>query len=133
MNVIQDGWSDKYKQVHKVLQPYFACRDQLVVQDGVILRGDQIVVPEKLRQRLIDQAHGGHPGSDRTTRRLKDIVFWPTLAQDVAKVLSACSICNTLASHQQKEPMIVPPVPDLPWTHLGADLFEWRAITTLCV
>ena len=126
MQVIQDGWPDKFKQVDKCIQPYFACRDMLVVQDGIILRGEQIVVPVKLRACLIEQAHGGHPGADRTTRRLKDAVYWPSLSQDVSKVVSACSICNSLTSHQQKEPMIVPPVPDLPWSHIGADLFEWR-------
>ncbi len=126
IQVIEQGWPDKFKRVHVNLRPFFAYRNELVVQNGVVLRGHQVVIPASLRLEFIEKAHSGHPGADRTTKRLKDVVFWPGIAEDVTKKVSQCSTCNSLSAHQQKEPMIVPPVPDLPWTNLGADIFQWH-------
>ena len=126
MKMIKQGWPDKYKSVPLCLQPFFAVRDELSIQDGIVLKGTKVVIPESLQPRLIQQGHKGHPGIPRTTQRLKDIVFWPTIALDVEDALKKCATCNSMSSHQAKQSMIVPPVPDLPWTDISADIMEWN-------
>ena len=42
------------------LQAYKQVFSELVVVDGMVVRGDRIVVPETLRQRMIEIAHEGH-------------------------------------------------------------------------
>ena len=124
--MINNGWPDKSKSIPHLIQPYFAVRDELSVQDGIVLKGNKVVIPSSQRARLIQQGHRGHPGIPRTTERLRDIAFWPSLADDVEEALKTCATCHSLASHQPKESMIVPPVPDLPWTYISADVFEWN-------
>ncbi|GFO25993.1 retrovirus-related pol polyprotein from [Plakobranchus ocellatus] len=50
MNELKDtiirGWPDHKDGVPSAVLPYFSYRDELTVQDGIILRGDRIVIPQ---------------------------------------------------------------------------------------
>ena len=50
------------KVVKSVTQPYRQVFHELSIADGIVLRGDRIVVPEKLRHRMAEIAHEGHQG-----------------------------------------------------------------------
>lgn len=55
---IHQGWMDA-KAAN--LQEYKHVFSELAIVDGIVVRGDRIVVPSKLRQRMIEIAHEGHP------------------------------------------------------------------------
>ena len=40
--------------------------EKLAVVDGLALRGERIVVPQELRERMVKFAHEGHQGTLRT-------------------------------------------------------------------
>lgn len=48
------------------MQEYKQVSHELRVVGGTVLRGDRIVIPAKLRQRMIEIAHEGHQGRVRT-------------------------------------------------------------------
>ena len=48
-DVILRGWPIERSQVPAQITPYFSMRDELSLQDGVIFRGERIVVPASLR------------------------------------------------------------------------------------
>ena len=54
--------------------------------DGLILRGDQIVVPTALRRIMIDRAHEGHLGLVKT------------MAKDLEKAVLRCDVCAHLGT-----------------------------------
>ena len=43
-------------------QPYLRRREELSLQDGCILRGNRVMVPEVACQRILEELHEGHPG-----------------------------------------------------------------------
>ena len=43
--------------------PYFYIRDELVVQDGLILKGDRLVVPKALRKHMMEETAWQPPKS----------------------------------------------------------------------
>lgn len=67
---IPQNWPSRVKDVSSALKPYFKCRDELSIEDGVVYRGERIVVPCSLRTRVIAFAHESHPGIVRTKQRL---------------------------------------------------------------
>ena len=125
------GWPVRDGGVSPEIRPYFSFRDELIPEDGVILKGDKIVVPTSLQQDYAQQVHRGHIGLEATKRRAKDIMFWPTMNRDIEKLVEQCGICNSLKHHQQREPLMPYPVPNRPWAIVGTDLFEWRSHTYL--
>lgn len=62
---IQAGWPDTKDEVPHSIQGYFHFRDELSAQDGLVLKGERLVVPKSLReeikQRLL-QCHLGIQG-----------------------------------------------------------------------
>ena len=65
---IRQGWIDA--RVDN-LQAYKHIFSELAVVDGIVVRGARIVVPEILRQRMIEIAHEGHQGQVRTKQLLR--------------------------------------------------------------
>ena len=101
------------------------------MDDGVILKGLRVVVPQTLRKEYLRQLHKGHPGIDATKRRARKTVCWPSLMLDIDSDVASCQPCNSARSHQQKEPLLIHPVPYLPWFYVSADIFDWSGLRYL--
>jgi transposase InsO family protein len=52
--------------------------------------------------------------------------------QEITNYIEQCEICNTFASQQQKEPLIVHDVPQRPWEKIGSDIFTVDQKDYLC-
>ena len=61
---IANGWPSKLKSVTPDVKVYFPIRDELIVDNGVILTGPRVVVPNSLPKEYIQLLHKGHPGTD---------------------------------------------------------------------
>ena len=128
---ITEGWPSKVKSIPSEIRPYFLMKDELIVDTGIIMKGLRVVVPQTLRKEYIEQLHKGHPGADATKRRPRDIVYWPSMTLDIDSAIATCHPCNSTNAHQQKEPLLIHPVPDLPWSFVSADIFDWNGMQYL--
>ena len=126
-HVIVNGWPKQYKKVPKLIQDYYAFREELVIQDELIVKGQRIVVPVKLQSEYLQELHQGHSGVEATKARARETVYWPQIAEDIAKKVSSCSPCNELKHKQQKEPMTNYEVPEVPYELVATDLFEFQS------
>ncbi len=133
-SVILHGWPDKPNSVPLEVRPYFPFRDELIINEsGIILKGQRAIIPKSLQFQYTQILHDGHPGADATKRRAKDIVYWPTMCLDIDQYVSSCSVCNSMKSHQQKEPLKSFPIPSTPFEMVGVDLFHWNAQDYLAI
>ena len=60
--------TQKWHEVGQDVGQYQQIKQELSVSNGVILRGTRIIVPGRLRQRVIMLAHSGHQGIVKTKR-----------------------------------------------------------------
>lgn len=58
-------------------------RTELCKFGNLLLRGDRLVVPEKLRNQILELAHESHPGMVAMKRRLRQKVWWPQMDKQV--------------------------------------------------
>lgn len=124
-DTILNGWPDSFKELPHDIRPFYAMRDELTVDGGLILRGLRYVIPHSLQKYYLTQLHQGHPGVESTKRRARETMFWPTIYSDIDREVSKCAPCNALRQHQMREPLHLHPVPDKPWSITAADVFEW--------
>jgi hypothetical protein len=47
---IQTGWPESSKDLPPTITPYFHLRDELTTQEGLVFRGDRVVIPKSLRK-----------------------------------------------------------------------------------
>jgi hypothetical protein len=131
--IVRNGWPNSESSVPPEVKKYFPIRDELTVVDGVVMRGQRVVVPRPLVKTYIEKLHAGHPGIEATKRRARATVFWPNMDEELNDYVLKCSTCNSLKHHQQKEPMKVQEVPVLPWQIAAVDLFDWNRFNYMVV
>jgi hypothetical protein len=56
--VIQNGWPNRKYDVPPSAMIYFDVRDELTVQNGLIFKGERVVIPTSLRLDMIKRIHG---------------------------------------------------------------------------
>ena len=43
------GWPESCRELHKDLQPYWSYRDKLSIENGILLKGDRILIPKSMQ------------------------------------------------------------------------------------
>ncbi|KAA0722308.1 Retrovirus-related Pol polyprotein from transposon opus [Triplophysa tibetana] len=125
-SVIQSGWPAKEHCVRSLVRTFFPYRDELTLDNGIVMKGHKSVIPRSLQKEYISIVHRGHPGVEATKRRARGIIFWPAMTADITAEILSCPVCNSTKPHQQKEPLKLYPVPDFPWSTVAMDMFEWQ-------
>lgn len=94
---------------------------ELCFVDKILLRGNKIVIPEKLRLRTLDLAHEGHPGITKMKQRLRTKVWWPKMDAHAEAYVKKCHGCTMVSAPPPPEPLIRKKFPDEPWQHIAID------------
>lgn len=102
-------------------RPFKVFGTELCFAGDVLLRGNRIVVPEKLRARTVELAHEGHPGIVVMKRRLRCKVWWPNIDTDAEKYVKKCAGCTMVSAPSPPEPLKRKELPSEPWKHLAID------------
>ena len=88
----------------------------------IVLRGNRIILPEKLRAKALSLAHEGHLGIVGTKQRLRTKVWWPGMDKAAEKYCKACHWCQIVAKPDPPEPLRVTPLPDGPCQNVAVDI-----------
>lgn len=123
-SVIMDGWPEDKHNVAPEVMPYFHFRDELTVVDGIILRGDRVVIPVDMRATMKEKIHSSHLGVTGCLRRARESLYWPNMSNDIKDHISKCETCRELDSANQPETLMSHDIPDRPWAKVGTDLFH---------
>lgn len=59
---IQDGWPSEIRNVPQEVKPFWTFREELSTYNGLIFKGEQIVVPKSQQLDALRQIHHGHLG-----------------------------------------------------------------------
>ena len=87
------------------------------------MMSERIIVPEKLRPRVLETLHSAHQGVYTMMIRAQDTVYWPGLSRDIDRVRAHCLTCQSIAPSQSNLPPVDPVVPDYPFQHIVMDHF----------
>ena len=58
-HTLPQGWPSTIKEVATVLQPYWTLGEELTVEDGLVLKGTRIVIPNKKPEAVLKFVHEG--------------------------------------------------------------------------
>ena len=121
LEVITECWPEKRHKLSLPLRTYWGYRDELSVEDSIILKGGRIVIPTSMQKDILKKLHTPHMGMEKTKLLAKSSVFWPSISNDIEQVTRQCKICNSLAKSQRKEPLMPHEIPTRPWQNIGTD------------
>ena len=84
---IIEGWPESKKNFHPAIDPYTSYKNELSFTDGLILRGDKIVIPQALSKNMLEKLHSSHLGITGTRRRAAECMRWPNMSNDIKDLI----------------------------------------------
>ncbi|UYV83953.1 K02A2.6-like [Cordylochernes scorpioides] len=116
------GWPKNKREVDPELRGYWQFQEDLTYQNGLLLRGQRILIPKTLRKDILEKLHQGHFGINKCRSRAKESVWWLGISQEIERMVSSCTKC--LKERKPKhEPLMPSEFPIRPWQKVGMDLF----------
>lgn len=117
------GWPSK-SNLQSELRTYWEVKDELWMNVcSYLCRGERIIVPSNLRQRILSINHEGHLGIIKLRSRVKSLYWWPGLDRDVERFVQKCTICANADKTQRvfKPSLGLRHIPEQPWEDLSVD------------
>ena len=70
---IIEGWPTKHQDVIQQLQSYHTFKEEMSVIDGLVFKGERIVIPTALHSKALQAIHRSHMGIQKTLDRSKGL------------------------------------------------------------
>ena len=74
-SVIMNGWPDKKQDLPAELIAYYSFRDEMSVQDRLIFKVEQVIVPFSMRPEMKTAIHSSHSGIDGCLKTASECLF----------------------------------------------------------
>ena len=106
------------------------------MEDGIVLKGTQIVKPCKNCQTTLQLIHKGHLDFGKCKLRAKDTVYWTGLNDQLEKFVSNCEL-SLKYSHskckQKPSTSLGQEITVHPWSMLATDIFHFEGASYLLI
>ena len=122
MGLVKAGVA-KCPENDKRLTPFKPVWSELSIAVDVLLRGERIVLPQRLIQEALEIAHEGHMGIEKTKRYLRSAVWFPKMDALTERLVRNCIPCQAVTPSFNREPLRMTPLPPEPWQLVAADIF----------
>ena len=111
----QSGWPPQK------LKPFADRRNELTVEEGCLLWGYRVLIPGKLRPKLLQELHRDHPGVVRMKAIARSYMWWPGLDRKIEQTVKGCQPCQAMKRALPKSPLHPWVWPDKPWQRVHLD------------
>ena len=128
-DVIQKGLFEYHIECPANLKEFSNFREDLSVENGLILKGHCLLIPSNLRTQVLQITQQGHLEAEQCNLKAKDCVFWPVISKDINEMTANCPTCMQFSKGQPKEPCTLTVYP----VFLATDLFDYQGTQYLLV
>ena len=94
VTVLQTEWPASRKLCPDSIKPFWNEKDNLIEYDGLIFKGQQLVIPTALRLTIMKEVHSGHFGIVKCLEMAKAAVYWPGYTLQIRDMVESCSLCQ---------------------------------------
>ena len=104
-----DHWPNEKKKGGE-LYSFYVRRNELSIEEGIILWGLRVVIPHILQKKILAELHSEHPGIVRMKALSRVHVWFHKIDECIENLVSECPQCQSVAN----APSIAPPRPWAP-------------------
>ena len=87
-----NGWPNRIQDVPHLADHFWSLRDELTIEEGVLLKGNRVCIPPQLHDRTIYDLHNSPKGIEKMTHVARANVYWPGIDADIADYIKMCTI-----------------------------------------
>ena len=112
---VQSGVSDKREDWDQQITDFYPHRQSLVTVGPVVMLHDRPIIPQSLRENVLDHLHAGHASATSMFERAACSLYWPNLRADMINFRAACTTCTKYAPSNPAMPPTEPEHPTYPF------------------
>ncbi|BES89748.1 Hypothetical Protein NTJ_02555 [Nesidiocoris tenuis] len=114
------GWPPK-RNLDDSIIPFYEKRDELSIENGVLLWQNRLVIPKSLQTCVLQKLHEGHPGIVAMKSLARIYIWWPGIDRQIETYVGQCSDCQKSQSDSPETPLYLWNTPDSSWDRLHID------------
>ncbi|TLY46627.1 MAG: DDE-type integrase/transposase/recombinase, partial [Gammaproteobacteria bacterium] len=118
---VKYGWPNHLPEGNEELIPYFKRRNELSIEQGIIMFGYKVVVPASLRAHLLKELHSSHMGIVKMKSVARSYIWFPKIDESIENLANSCSSCLLERSNPSKSSLHVWHYPSNPWERVHCD------------
>jgi transposase InsO family protein len=127
---IRSGWPNSMQDLPQDLKDFWCFRDELAILDGLIMKGNRVIIPSTARKGTLERLHDAHQGITSTLQRARRTVYWPRMQDDITQMVNSCEECQIHANKKHRPPERQVSA-SRPSQMLGIDLMELNGKSAL--
>lgn len=112
------GWAGELSEEFK---PYYGKREELSIENGIIMHEGKIVVPASLQQHILNILHEGHPGINAMRALSRYYVWWPHIDSAIDQYIKSCNECQRNRQSETQLPIFSWSIPERVWERIHID------------
>ena len=134
-HIVQTGWPHDICDLPKEIQPYWTFHEEMTIEDGLLLKGTCIIVPQTLHKEMIQLLHTGHLGLEKCLNRAKQSMYWPSLYDELKDLITNCTTCLKFSAQKptSNKQHAGHEIPVHPWSKLASDIFYFEGDSYLLI
>ena len=121
------GWPDQDQDVSHIARHFWGARDELSIDNGLLLNGTGVCIPPELLERTLADLHEAHQGVNRMQAQAREAVYCPAIDSDISDYVSQCTICTKHKGPLPAQPMLPRDIPDGPWQDIAVDYMTFKS------
>ena len=92
-SVITEGFPNQKSSLPGPLKGFWGVKDQLSIDDNLIVYGCRLLIPTSLRATMLSRLHDAHQGIARSQARARLTLYWPGIDRDIESYVRGCRHC----------------------------------------
>jgi len=80
-------WPSK-SHLKGTIKAFEKVKEELSIADGLLLRGNRVVIPTSLREDILNKLHSGHQGLVKCRQRARQSVWWPNIYSQIENIVT---------------------------------------------
>ena len=136
-HIVQTGWFQEICDLPKEIQLYWTFHEGMTIEDGLLLKGTCIIVPQTLHTEMIQLLHTGHLRLEKCLNRAKQSLYWPGLYEELKNLITNCMTCLKLSAQKptclSNRQYAGHEIPVHPWSKLASNCFYFEGDSYLLI
>jgi len=131
VDYLRNGWPEELDD--EQLKPFYARRYELSLEQGCIMWGLRVVIPDSLQERVLEEIHLAHPGIVRMKELARSHIWWPSIDRDIEFTARKCAQCQQVKGLPPVAPVMPWIWPGAPWHRIHVDYAEVDGLDFLVI
>jgi hypothetical protein len=115
------GWPSSAANLPTELHTYFEKRNELSLEESVLLWKGRLLISENLRAEFLQFLHEGHPGISAMRDLAEFYAWWPRIDQDIEHHVNLCNACKRTRRTEREVPLFSWSVSSESWSQVHID------------